>query len=245
MKKFLLLQIRPEDAASDNEYEAFMKFSGLTPSEVHRVRMEQSGIPEVDLDNYSGIMQGGGPGNVSDPIEKKTDYQQKYEADLKKLFDEVLKRDFPYIGACYGIGALTNHLGGTVSQEKYTEPVGAIDVTLTKEGEKDPLLKDMPNNFRAFVGHKEACQDLPEGAKLLASSSTCPIQMIRIKKNIYGCQFHPELDTEGLIIRVNVYKNAGYFPPEEAEPLIKQVLSEKVIHPQKILKNFVNKYKKV
>lgn len=243
MKKFLLLQLRPEDAASNNEYEAFMKFGGLTLTDLHRVRMEQNGIPKINLDDYSGIMQGGGPGNVSDPIEKKTDYQKKYEADLKKLFNEVLKRDFPYIGACYGIGALINHLGGTVSKKNFTEPVGAVDITLTKAGEADPLLKGIPMQFRAFVGHKEACQDLPNNAELLASSNTCPVQMIRVKNNIYGCQFHPELDKKGLIVRVNVYKNAGYFPPEEAKPLIKQVLAEKIDQPQKILKNFVEKYK--
>ncbi len=243
MKKFLLLQLRPEDAASNNEYEAFMKFGGLTLTDLHRVRMEQNGIPKINLDDYSGIMQGGGPGNVSDPIEKKTDYQKKYEADLKKLFNEVLKRDFPYIGACYGIGALINHLGGTVSKENFTEPVGAVDITLTKAGEADPLLKGIPMQFRAFVGHKEACQGLPNNAELLASSNTCPVQMIRVKNNIYGCQFHPELDKKGLIVRVNVYKNAGYFPPEEAEPLIKQVLAEKIDQPQKILKNFVERYK--
>jgi len=243
MKKFLLLQLRPEDAASNNEYEAFMKFGGLTLTDIHRIRMEQNGIPKINLDDYSGIMQGGGPGNVSDPIEKKTDYQKKYEADLKKLFNEVLKRDFPYIGACYGIGALINHLGGTVSKENFTEPVGAVDITLTKAGEADPLLKGIPMQFRAFVGHKEACQGLPNNAELLASSNTCPVQMIRVKNNIFGCQFHPELDKKGLIVRVNVYKNAGYFPPEEAEPLIKQVLAEKIDQPQKILKNFVERYK--
>jgi len=243
MKKFLLLQIRPEDAASDNEYEAFMKFGGLKPEDVHRVRMEQGGIPKINLDDYSGIIQGGGPGNVSDPLEKKTDYQQKYESDLQKLFDKVIAKDFPYIGACYGIGALTNHLGGSVSKENYTEPVGAVDITLTEAGERDPLLNGIPKKFRAFVGHKEACQALPQGATLLASSEKCPVQMIRVKNNIYGCQFHPELDTEGLIVRVNVYKNAGYFPPEEAEPLIAEVKKENVIYPDKILKNFVDRYK--
>ncbi len=243
MKKFLLLQIRPEDAASDNEYEAFMKFGGLTPEDVHRVRMEQYGIPRINLDEYSGIMQGGGPGNVSDPEEKKQNYQKQYEADLKRLLDEIIEKDFPYVGACYGIGALTNHIGGAVSKVNFTEPVGAVDITLTEAGKSDPLLAGIPKNFRAFVGHKEACQGLPDGATLLASSKTCPVQMIRIKNNIYGCQFHPELDTEGLIVRVNVYKNAGYFPPEEAEPLIEQVKHEEVVHPSKILKNFVDRYK--
>jgi len=43
---------------------------------------------------------------------------------------------------------------------------------------------------------------------------------------------------------VNCYKNAGYFPPEEAEPLIESIKHEAVDHPSKILKNFVEKYKR-
>jgi GMP synthase (glutamine-hydrolysing) len=243
MKKFLLLQIRPEDAASDNEYEAFMKFGGLKPENIHRVRMELYGIPRINLDDYSGIMQGGGPGNVSDPEHKKQNFQKQYEADLKWLLDEIIEKDFPYVGACYGIGAVANHLGGIVSKEKYGEPVGAFDVDLTEAGEVDPILAGVPKHFRAFGGHKEACQNLPDGAKLLATSKNCPVQMFRVKNNIYSCQFHPELDTEGIIVRVNVYKNAGYFPPEEADALIESVKNEHISHPAKILKNFVEKYK--
>ena len=122
--------------------------------------------------------------------------------------------------------------------------VEAIDITLTEEGRKDPLLEGLPEVFRAFVGHKESCMELPPGAVLLASSKRCPHHMFRIRKNIYGTQFHPELDFENLEIRINVYKNAGYFPPEDAEKLIEMGRKENIIYPMMIMKNFIERYKR-
>ena len=78
----------------------------------------------------------------------------------------------------------------------------------------------MPAEFDAFVGHKEACRVLPPSAVLLATSAACPVQMFRVKQNLYATQFHPELDLPGLLTRVRVYQHAGYFPPEELDELI-------------------------
>ena len=85
-------------------------------------------------------------------------------------------------------------------------------------------MKGLPNKFTAYGGHKEACQSLPPGAILLAESQDCPIQMIRMGKNIYGTQFHTELDKDGVILRIKVYKNHGYFSPEDAEKLTENLL---------------------
>ena len=54
----------------------------------------------------------------------------------------------------------------------------------------------------------------------LAGSPTCPVQMFRVRQNLYATQFHPELDVPGLLTRISVYRNAGYFPPEEADTVI-------------------------
>ena len=67
MKPFLLLATRAEDAAADNEYEAFLGFTGLTESSLRRWRLERDPLGTVDLDAWSGIMLGGGPFNASDP----------------------------------------------------------------------------------------------------------------------------------------------------------------------------------
>ncbi len=242
MKKFLILQLRPDEIA-DTEFQAFLKCGGLVEQEVHRVRMEVNGIPDdIVLDNYCGVIVGGGPSNVSDDELKKCDIQKKFEKDLYVLLDEVVQRDFPFMGACYGVGILSQHQGVCVSKERYSEDVSAVTVKVTDDGKEDALLKDLPEEFRAFVGHKEACQGVPKSGVLLASSDTCPVQMYRIKNNIYATQFHPEMDTDEIINRINVYKYAGYFPPEDAQKLISAAKEENVTVPQEILRRFVKKY---
>jgi GMP synthase (glutamine-hydrolysing) len=110
---FLLLGTRDEDAAADNEYAAFLGFTGLEESLL-----------------------------------------------LAHLLDEVVARDFPFLGACYGIGVVGTHEGGTVDR-RYAEPISRVRVSLTPAGRRDPLLVDLPGEFEAFVGHKEAVRDLP------------------------------------------------------------------------------------
>jgi len=242
MKPFLILQLRPEDIASDGEFEAFLKYGGLSENQVHRVRMEREHVPLGMLDNYSGVMVGGGPSNVSDSLEKKTDTEKRFEHELRELLKEIVAHDFPYFGMCYGFGFLVQNTGGLVSKEKFSEPVCAVDITLREEALDDPLTQGLPHTFKAVVGHKEACQRLPDGAVWLASSVTCPYQMIRLKQNVYGAQFHPELDAQGVALRIDVYKYAGYFPPGQAEELKVAFLKENIIIPTQILRRFVARY---
>jgi GMP synthase (glutamine-hydrolysing) len=66
--------------------------------------------------------------------------------------------------------------------------------------------------------------------------------MFRVKRNLYATQFHPELDVPGIVTRVRVYRNAGYFPPEEAEELVVRLEAAVVSEPARILANFVARY---
>ena len=68
---FLLLSIRGEDAAADDEYQAMMRFGGLDEDGMHRIRLTHRPLGPIDLDDWSGIILGGGPYNVSDPPESK------------------------------------------------------------------------------------------------------------------------------------------------------------------------------
>lgn len=241
MKPFLLLATRAEDTAADDEYAAFLKFTGLSEGELRRVRLEQGPLGEVDFNALSGIFLGGGPFNSSDPQESKSPVQQRVEADLRALLDRVVAADFPFLGACYGIGTLGVHQGAVVDH-RYAEPVGAVDVVLTRQGREDSLLMDLPRAFQAFVGHKEAISRLPRHAVLLAGSATCPVQAFRVGRNVYATQFHPELDVRGICTRIDVYKHAGYFEPEQADELKGQVRRSRVVHPMRILRQFVDRY---
>ena len=241
MKPFLLLGIRDEDPAADNEYEAFVEFTGLPESLLRRVRLERRPLGSLDLDNYAGIFLGGGPYNASDPDPVKSPVQRRVESDLSSLLDAVVARDFPFLGACYGIGVIGTHEGATVDRT-YAEPIGRVQVSLTSAGLVDPLLGNLSPTFEAFVGHKEAVRSLPAHAVHLASSPACPVQAFRIGSNVYATQFHPELDIHGLCTRIEVYKHAGYFEPHEAESVKEMARRGRVFEPPKILQRFVDRY---
>ncbi|SLN39415.1 GMP synthase [glutamine-hydrolyzing] [Pseudoruegeria aquimaris] len=243
-KPFLILQLRPEAEAADDEFAAFLAKGGLAPDEVQRIRLDCEDLPEsLDLADYSGVIVGGGPGCVSDAESEKSPVEKKIEDTVLSLMPAITAQDKPFLGCCYGIGILGAHLGGVVSKERYGEPVGAADCTLTEEGAKDPLLAGMPPRFQALVGHKEAMQALPDGCVHLVSAPTCPYQMVRHGRNVYATQFHPEADGEGFALRIRIYRNKGYFPPEEADALTERVLATPAKEPARILANFVSRYR--
>ena len=243
MKPFVILQLRPETAAADNEFDAILEKSGIDKSEVLRIRLEREPIPEgFELHDYAGVIVGGGPGCVSDPAEQKSEAERRIEEAILGLMPAIAADDVPFMGCCYGIGILAHHLGAKVGKERYGEDVGAVACTLTGDGKTDPLVKELPESFMAFVGHKEAVQELPSGCAHLLSSEPCPYQMIRYKDNIYATQFHPEADSKVFELRINIYKDKGYFPPEEAEKLIASCNQQNVHVPETILRNFVTKY---
>jgi len=245
MKPFLILQLRPETEAADDEYQAILAKGGLDPDETHRIRLDCEDIPaDLRLDDYSGVIVGGGPGCVSDAPDDKSPVEAKIENAVMAMMPEITARDFPYMGCCYGIGVLAHHLGGVVNKENYSEPVGTSDCSLTEAGRDDAMTADLPERFLSFVGHKEAVQSLPEGCVTLVSSPTCPHQMIRYKDNVYATQFHPEADAAGFETRIHIYKHRGYFPPEEAESLIQMCRAADVHAPENVLKAFVEKYRR-
>jgi GMP synthase (glutamine-hydrolysing) len=241
VKPFLLLAIRGEDAAADNEYESFLACTGLGERDLRRHRLEQRPLGNLDLRDWSGIFLGGGPFNSSDPEDLKSPVQRRVEADLRGLLDVVVAADFPFLGACYGIGTLGTHQGAVVDR-RYAEAVGPVTVALTRDGRRDPLLGGLPETFVAFVGHKEAISVLPRHAALLASSPACPVQAFRIGSHVYATQFHPELDAAGLCTRIEVYKHAGYFEPEQADELKEQAHRTNATWPPHILKRFAGRY---
>lgn len=241
-KPFLIIQLRPEDAAADDEFRAIREYGGLREAEIERARVERSGLPEIDIDRYSAIIVGGSPFDVSTAEAAKSAIQKRIEADFMALFDRIVDADFPFLGACSGNGLLGKYCGATISTT-FAEPVGGADVALTDSGRTDPLLQGFPQSFRVLLGHKEACDDVPPGTVLLASSAACEVQMFRLKENIYATQFHPEGDLQGFTIRINVYKNHGYFPPDTADALIATVASEKTPYAKQILDRFVRRYR--
>ena len=243
MKPFLILQLRPEEDVSDDEYMAMLRAGHLAAEDTHRIRLDAEDIPaDLNLADYSGVIVGGGPGCVSDAPQDKSPIEAKIEAAILGLMPQITQGDVPYMGCCYGIGVLAHHLGTEVSKRQYGEPVGASLCEVTPEGTLDPMLGGCPPSFLAFVGHKEAAQALPEGCTHLLSSDACPMQMIRHKSNVYATQFHPEATGDVMEFRIHAYRDRGYFPPDQAQSLIDRCRASDVHAPARILANFVTRY---
>jgi GMP synthase (glutamine-hydrolysing) len=241
VKPFLLLATRPEDEAADDEYVGFLQAGGLAPDELRRVRLESAPMPAIELAEFSGVIVGGSPFNASDPSENKSDVQRRVEREIGHLLDDIIAEDFPFFGACYGIGLVSRHLGGVVDG-RWGEKPGPTRITLTSEGLADPLFGTLAPTFDAYVGHKEACSVLPHGGVLLASGQACPVQAFRMRRNLYITQFHPELTRESLITRLHVYRNHGYFHPDQIDGLIQSAGSSTVEEPARLLKAFVERF---
>ena len=241
MKPFLLLATRAEDLAADDEYDEFLSCGGLAERDLERRRIERDPLGQVDLNRYSGVILGGSPYTSTDPEHEKSPDQIRVESELDLLMNEVIARDFPLLGACYGIAIVGRHEGAVIDRT-YPEPVGATMLRLTKDGRADPLFGVLPDEFEAFLGHKEAISKLPEHAIHLASSQACPVQAFRIGTNVYATQFHPELDVPGIQNRIDIYQDYGYFAPAEAQGLKDAAAASNVVHPPTLVKRFVELY---
>jgi GMP synthase (glutamine-hydrolysing) len=68
------------------------------------------------------------------------------------------------------------------------------------------------------------------------------VQAFRVGSHVYATQFHPELDVQGLCTRIDVYKHAGYFEPDQADSLKEMARQAHVFEPPKILQRFVKRY---
>ena len=243
MKRFLILQLRPETDAADDEFAAILDKCGLSPDRVHRIRLDCQDLPKgLDVTDYAGVIVGGGPGCVSDPPETKSNLDARIEAQIMALMPQITETDHPFMGCCYGLGILAHHLGGHVSKDRHGEPVGPSLCALTPDADTDPLTTGLDAEFQALVGHKEAVQNLPPGCVLLASSAPCPVQMIRFGQNVYATQFHPEADAHDFERRIRIYRNHGYFPPEQADELIDICHGATITVPGEILRRFALRY---
>lgn len=241
MKPFLLITTRDDERVASEEHASYCSLTGLLPEDLEWKRAERESIGDIDFGRYSGIILAGSPFTVSEPAEKKSQEELRVERELAQLLDRVVEHDFPFLGICYGIGTIGTHQGAKVDRT-YGESTQAARITLSAAGIADPLLGELPREFDAFVGHKEAISETPPHLVVLASSPGCPVQAFRVGENVYATQFHPELDHDGIVTRIRVYQHAGYFPPEEIDDLIGRVVLADVTESTKVLRNFVERY---
>jgi GMP synthase (glutamine-hydrolysing) len=144
------------------------------------------------LDRYHGMVVLGGPMNA-DQIER-----HPHLATELRLIERAIEREIPILGICLGAQLIAKALGAKVKRSPHKE-IGWYDVALTEEGRRDPVLAHFRKVEKVFQWHGDTF-DVPQKAELLAVSPSCRNQAFRFGPNVYGLQFHLEVD-EPLIAR--------------------------------------------
>ncbi|HSB14852.1 MAG TPA: gamma-glutamyl-gamma-aminobutyrate hydrolase family protein [Bryobacteraceae bacterium] len=140
----------------------------------------------LDLDSAAGLIFMGGPMSVNDNL-------PFLEAELR-LIERAVAAGKPVLGVCLGAQLIARALGARVYRNEAKE-IGWFPVHFTKECAGDSLFDGFNGPETVFHWHGETF-DLPEGARLLASSDACRNQAFRWGRNVYGIQFHLEVTPE-------------------------------------------------
>lgn len=233
----LYLCARPQREAADAEYASFRTAAGVGTDELHRHDLVATPLPVDVVGAYRGVVVGGSPFNVTDSAPSPV--QARVERDLERLAGHALDDGLPVLFTCYGIGIVTRMLGGVVGLDA-SERASAATIHVTADGAADPLLAGMPASFSALTAHKEGARITPPGAVLLATNDDCPVQMYRVGDTLWTTQFHPEPTTTDFAERMRVYRDGGYFRPEEYDELAGAVRSADVTWPRSILRSFAD-----
>lgn len=170
-------------------YEALGTWGPILREQGKRIRFvnfERTPDASPSIDRYDAVILLGGYMGV---------YEVDKYAHLKvemKLIEEALKRELPVLGICLGSQILASILGSSV--RKHTErEMGWYDIELTNDGASDPLIGHFKRKEKVFQSHGDTF-DVPQTAVHLAWSSICEGQAFRYGKNVYGLQFHLEVN---------------------------------------------------
>jgi GMP synthase (glutamine-hydrolysing) len=139
-----------------------------------------------EIDRYNGLVVLGGPMNVDDCE------RYPHLAVEAELIQQAIEQGIPVLGICLGAQLIAKALGARVHANGGKE-IGWCDVAPTSAAKDDPLFSDFAEMEKIFQWHGDVFE-LPAGAVHLASSRRCPYQAFRYGTNVYGLQFHLEVD---------------------------------------------------
>lgn len=230
----------------------FLAETGIKGSyDVFDVRIENQ-IP--NLEDYDIFISSGGPGS---PFPDNEPWEKPYSKFLDELYNHNLlekNKKFLFL-ICHSFQLACLHWKVGKTTRRKSTAFGIMAVFKNKKGKKEPYLKGLPNPFYAVDSRDYQVIDTNKknlkrlGFKVVCREKKRPhvplpraVMAIRFSNEIFGTQFHPEADAEGMLRYFNredkkqhIIKNHGrkkYFNMlERLDDHDKIMLTEKTIIP--------------
>jgi GMP synthase (glutamine-hydrolysing) len=132
---------------------------------------------QIKEKNPKGIIFTGGPNSV-------------YGEGAPRIDKKIFELNIPVLGICYGDQLMAYTFGGEVSTAEVRE-YGKTEVEL----DTNSLLFEGIEESQCWMSHTDFISKAPQGFKITAKTSQCPVAaMANEEKNLYGVQFHPEVE---------------------------------------------------
>ncbi len=133
--------------------------------------------PAEELKKYKAIILSGGPESV---------YSPKAPAFDKALFELGI----PILGICYGMQLINYVSGGTVKLKDRRED-GECIITVSPDSK---LFAGLESTQEVLMSHGDTVDQVASGFRAVADSDGLIAAMENPDRQIYGVQFHPEVD---------------------------------------------------
>ncbi|WP_312901105.1 type 1 glutamine amidotransferase [Chryseobacterium taichungense] len=174
-------------------------------------------IPEIE--DFDIFISSGGPGN---PHREGLEWEDKFSGFLNAIFERNKhnpEKKYLFL-ICHSFQLASIHWKlGTINKRK-SYSFGVMPVHKTEEGEHEFLFKNLPDPFyavdsRAYQFIEPDHQRFEElGMKITAIEKFRPhidleraVMAVRFSEEIFGTQFHPEANPEGMMENLKDEKN--------------------------------------
>jgi GMP synthase (glutamine-hydrolysing) len=168
-------------------------------------RLQELGVdshlmpPSTPLEKFEAmgadaLVMGGGPQSVRS-LHELTD-------ELRDASNLMTQIKLPMLCICVTHQLMATTFGGRTDLARKPE-FGPVEVSVSDE---DTILEGLKPSFTAWESHNDEVVSAPPAFRVLASSENCSVQaMVHEKMNVFGVQFHPEVNHTAK--GVDVFKN--------------------------------------
>jgi len=166
-------------------------------------------LPDTNWDIY---ISSGGPG---DPLEGDGIWDEQYYKLIDELWwhnrqENVVSKHVFFI--CHSFQMICHHFGLAEVLPRNSRSFGTFPVHMTAAGNEDPFFQPLPDPFyvadfrdyQVIQPNRKVFRSM--GARILAREKIRPhvpleraVMAIRFSDTIFGTQFHPEADPEGML----------------------------------------------